>query len=344
MAWFRLEMSIGNLDSYRVGEPVLSDAQGPEGSFRMRVHVFPRGRVQQDFRSMSVFLELLPPPLEQGSNWSCPDVELEIALKRQNDITGLPWRSRFSDVHTFTPESFDWGWDDFFRLRRLDRERGWLNERGEITLEAAARLPLPRNPHISGRPAIDSDALPAVNFEEEPVFVTFRLRGAPPVYFDKRLLVARSEYFRQMLADSRWREGRTHEVDLTSDPQASSRSMSSLLMFLTTNSFDAQGDADLAFAVRRLADRFSISELVDKAEAELQGLLCEDNALSFLGQVTGSQGRLERACLDMIQANQCELLDHHRRSLDTITVENPDLARQLFRLLLGTCRKRQRVS
>lgn len=145
------------------------------------------------------------------------------------------------------------------------------------------------------------------------------------------------------MSEARWKEGRRGEIDLTSDPQVDNRSLSSVLTFLMSDCFDADGDTVLAFAVRGLADRWGLPGLVDKAESELVGLLCADNALSFLGQVIGTHGRLEHACLSMIQARDCELLEQQRDRLDGIILEDPCLAGQLFRSLLGVRHKKRRL-
>ncbi|CAE7862662.1 unnamed protein product, partial [Symbiodinium necroappetens] len=92
-------------------------------------------------------------------------------------------------------------------------------------------------------------------------------------------------------------EGRTNEVDLSGDPEVEPRAFSALLMYLMSDCFSSKGDINFAFAVRRLADRYGLMQLVDKVEEELEGLLRADNVLSFFGKVVGSGGRLESACL-----------------------------------------------
>ena len=103
MAWFYLELPIASVDSFVQGQKVVSPLQGPEGSFRMQLQIHPRGIFPGlDDRSISAYLRLVPSPEEEGSSWSCPDVELEIAMTRRNQVTGRCWRTRFADVHTFT--------------------------------------------------------------------------------------------------------------------------------------------------------------------------------------------------------------------------------------------------
>jgi hypothetical protein len=48
-----------------------------------------------------------------------------------------------------------------------------------------------------------------VDFSQELKVVTFRLAGDRCLYFDRRVLMGQSEYFREMLATSVWQESRT---------------------------------------------------------------------------------------------------------------------------------------
>ena len=62
--------------------------------------------------------------------------------------------------------------------------------------------------------------------------VTFRLSEGSPLYFDKRVLVAQSEYFAEMLSNESWVEGRTHEVDLRNNPDANHQTVCAIFKFL----------------------------------------------------------------------------------------------------------------
>ena len=93
-----------------------------------------------------------------------------------------------------------------------------------------------------------------MDFTQDPAFITFRVRDAPPIFFDKRVLIARSDYFRDMLSEPRFKEAQTNEIDLRSDPNADVRSVSAILTFFMSETFLAQGDELLAFAVRRAAE------------------------------------------------------------------------------------------
>ncbi|CAE6922319.1 unnamed protein product [Symbiodinium natans] len=155
--------------------------------------------------------------------------------------------------------------------------------------------------------------------------------------------MARSEYFREMFSSSSWKEALTNEVDLRSDSEVDGSSLRSLCLFLMTETFHAQGDLQLALSVRRLADRYRLDSLVKRAETELYRLLSTDNALTVLAHVTGCGGKLEEACLICITADNCDLLEKQQDKLDTIAEENPELMKQLVRLLLKARGKRPRT-
>ena len=142
----------------------------------------------------------------------------------------------------------------------------------------------------------------------------FLLPESQNIFFDKRLLTARSEYFAEMFCQPAWREARTNEVDMSSDEDATVRSVKALCVYLMADTFHAEGDIELALSVRRLADRYRLTGLVEKTEQELELMLCADNALSFLATVTGTGGHLEQACLALIEADNCELLEQQHPS------------------------------
>ena len=54
--------------------------------------------------------------------------------------------------------------------------------------------------------------------------VTFLLANQKRLYFDRRVLMGQSEYFREMLRTARWQESTTGEIDLTKDPQCTMES------------------------------------------------------------------------------------------------------------------------
>ncbi|CAE7733661.1 HERC2, partial [Symbiodinium pilosum] len=92
-------------------------------------------------------------------------------------------------------------------------------------------------------------------------------------------------------------------------------SLDAVLSYLMSGRFFSGGDATFAFGVRKLADQFCLKDLVDKVEAELVTMLSKQRVLAFLGQVFGSGGRLEAACLEMVKANDCAVLRRQKEKL-----------------------------
>ena len=221
-------------------------------------------------------------------------------------------------------------------------EAGWLNDQGELQFRATATIPLEASapcPAFCAQLDLSQDLAP----------VTFHLPDGPPLIFDKRLLVARSEYFKEMLSEDKWKESRTNEIDLTKNSEASHAAFGGVLRFLLGGLFQSQGNMDYAFSVRRLADQYRLTELVQQVDIDLERILSEGNALQLLGQTVGSGGFLESACLDMLKENECELLKLQKHKIAQIMRENPLLAEKLMELLLDVAdtaraQKRTRVS
>ena len=214
----------------------------------------------------------------------------------------------------------------------------WLDER-EFTVHASVDFPLL---------ALSEDAPPALfhalDFSEESALCKILLADGPPQYFDKRILVARSEYFKTMLTGAQWKEGLRNEIDLTNDPQATTATIRAVLLFLLMNTFCAEGDVEFAFSVRRFADRCRLQGLVEQADAELETLLSESNVLMFMKQVHGSGSRLEKNCQQMVEAHECRVLKIHKEELTQIATQHPDLSCFLMNCLLqlGTPPQRKR--
>ena len=180
-----------------------------------------------------------------------------------------------------------------------------------------------------------------VDFEAVLQPVAFHLSSCK-LFFDGRLLMARSEYFSEMLSQARWLEGQTQEVDLRKDPFASKEAVSAIFRYILSGTFQADSSVDLAFAVRTLADRYCLKDLVQLAESELTSMLCPENVLSFLGRVVESNSRLESACWKMVQADGCKLLEQQASPLEQLIDENPSLAKQLILLNVTGSKKRPR--
>ncbi|CAE7860564.1 unnamed protein product, partial [Symbiodinium microadriaticum] len=292
--------------------------------------VYPKGTAGTErsvSNALAAFVEIIPPPSMKESSWVCKDVEYGIAVRR-NVESHTAELSR-SDTFSFDRDHEDRGWHDIIR---------WNDNKWTATSSISICA------EVRGLPVADAliSDLQRVSFEDELQPVSFRLSGCT-LFFDQRLLVARSDYFREMFAQSQWVEGQTKEVDLRSDPLASKAAMSAILRYIVSGSFHADGDVDLAFAVRFLADRYCLKELVQLAESELLAMLCPENALSFLGRLSAlkSSNFLELACWKMIQADGCKLLEQQHHQLSQLIEENPTVAKQLI-LLNVRSKKRPR--
>ena len=212
----------------------------------------------------------------------------------------------------------------------------WLDET-KVTVRATVDFPLLTRSENAAHATFQ-----AIDFSEEPVFVQILLGDGPPQYFDKRVLVARSEYFRTMLTGAQWKEGLHNEIDLTKDPQATSATVRAVLQFMLTNAFCADGDAEFAFSVRCLADKYRLAGLVEQVDAELETLLSESNVLMFLKQIYGSGSRLETTCRQMLQVDDCRLLKIHQEQLTQTATQHPELGGYLMSCLLQLGERPQR--
>ena len=178
---------------------------------------------------------MLPPTqFPSDDRWSCKGVRYNIGIRC---TAGGDWWLRKSDVWSFSKEHSDRGWHDFIAWEKIHCQSGWLNFK-QVELEAWAQLPLPV--------PLANPALQRLDLSQEAVMVKFLLKDSAPIFFDKRLLTARCEYFQEMFAQTTWREALTSEIDMRSDSDADSRSMSALCIFLMSDVFDAQGDKQLA--------------------------------------------------------------------------------------------------
>ena len=312
------------------GASVRSDITGPSGSFRCRLRVFPQGTAGAESsvsNAVAAFVEIIPPPSVKESCRVCKDVEYGIAVRR--NVESHTAELSKLDTFSFDQDHEDRGWHDILRWN----DNKWT---GTTIINICAE--------VRGLPVADAliSHLQGVSFEDQLQPVSFHL-SACTLFFDQRLLVARSDYFREMFAQSKWIEGETKEVDLRSDPMASKAAMSAILRYIVSGSFHADGDVDLAFAVRFLADRYCLKELVQLAESELFAMLCPENALSFLGRLSAlkSSNCLEPACWKMIQADGCKLLEQQEHQLGQLIEENPAVAKQLI-LLNVRSKKRPR--
>ena len=181
----------------------------------------------------------------------------------------------------------------FFKGFRAPKPR--INDAGELRVQATLTFPSVREPQRK------------TDYTQKMAQVTFLLSESPPLFFDKRLgrplgyfmfsllglkrtlftnifrgfkgptrriLVAQSEYFAEMLSSDSWIEGRTHEVDLRNNPDANQQTVHAVLNFLQHGDFQAQGDETYAMSVRRLADQYRLEELIKQLSLECSQESC----------------------------------------------------------------------
>merc|ERR1712083_999328 len=89
-------------------------------------------------------------------------------------------------------------------------------------------------------------------------------------------------------------------------------------------------DAEVAFRVRILADRYHLPRLVDIADAHLHRLLSPATVLTFLGRVLDSGGSLEDACWTLLDTEGTAIIEAHEADLDAIIAQNAKLAKRLI--------------
>ena len=199
----------------------------------------------------------------------------------------------------------------------------WIGGAPKVMFKADIEFPAPAN-------AAEEHVLHGLDFTEELTTVTIRLSQGPPLLVDKRLLLTRSEYFRDMLAEARWREACSNEIDLSADQRADHRSITAILRYMMSDGFHSSGNLALTLTVHALADQYRLSGLVDKVEAELAMLLSEDTVLPILGHLHGRGTWVESLCWRMLRRNNFKTLRWQEEKLSQLVHENPELAKQLI--------------
>ncbi|CAE7442054.1 unnamed protein product [Symbiodinium sp. CCMP2456] len=328
---FEVELFVGDTDTFQPGESISSTIGGPLNFYRFQMTLYPHGLKEEEGlldRYVAVNVQMLPPRELAGCSWSCEEVEVEVVLHNWYDYGVHCW-----DVMTFQNSDDTCRFGSILPSNSLQVDLGWLNSEKKVLVVGRLKLPIPKDAF--------GESIRALDLSQEVTQVTFQLSQGPRLFMDKRLLISRSEYFKEMLSEPKWKEARTNIIDLRSDTSVDHRSFSALLFFIMSNTFTAGGDTNFAFAVRRLADRYRLPQLVEKIEVELVNMLSADNVLTFLGQVVGSGGLLELACLEMIKADECEILKSKHETLDQIIEDHPDLAKRIMRLLVGRTGKKR---
>ncbi|OLP95271.1 hypothetical protein AK812_SmicGene22619 [Symbiodinium microadriaticum] len=313
---------VSRKDKYKQNEGFFTRDAGGSDSFRLKCFIMPK-----ECSHLTVRVEVHPPEYMKApkSYWIVEEVEWEICMYNFPKITE-PGRGLFWSATEHFQTSDDPHYVDLVRTADLTRDKCWLDEKGQFHLRIRALLPVDDDKIVQTTKGLD--------LSQELETVTFHLPEEKKLYVDKRMLVARSEYFRNMLGTDTYKEGQTNQVDLTTDPQVDPSSLNGVLIYVMTGGFTCDGDTAYAFRVRKLADRFVLQGLCDLVDAELETMLCYDNVLDFLGEVAGTEGRLESACLGMLADDNCELIEVQQDKARNMMRSNAMLAEVLFQVLL----------
>lgn len=163
--------------------------------------------------------------------------------------------------------------------------------------------------------------------------ISFHLSDGTVLYFDSRVLRARSEYFQKML-ESGCREAIEAKVDLTSDASINRASLEIVLRFIATGSLLGSSHPEMTverlFDVRTLADRYQLLELTEMVESQISERLCTNNVLTVLQKVLGSGHRLESACWDLVESKRNQILEETKDNLTQLIQECPELGTALL--------------
>ncbi|CAJ1353728.1 unnamed protein product [Effrenium voratum] len=320
-----LELVVASPWTYAPGEKLYSTIAGPLGGFRCQLTVYPAGKGEVR-NAISAYVRVLPPE-KNMQEWECENVQCSIRV--MSSIMGeeiLKIRT-----HTFTPRDGRPPKCGFHRLvtfQELTHALGLLDGDSKVRVRASvSNLPFakPRNGL-------------QIDFSAELKPVRILVPDGPPLIFDQRILVARSEYFQKMLA-AECKESSTGVVDLRQDAHASHQRVSAMLSFLLTKCLDQDMDLELALALQAMADKFCLRDLREAARCTLKDMLSEENVLHILSQVLDTGGDLEKLCWQMLQADG-GLLVRQEDQLDAVIQQTPALAKKL--ILLGK-RKMQKT-
>ena len=191
----QVELTIPHPGDFRPMQDVCSRSAGPRSKPRLLLRVYPAGKELQT-GALSAFVGFTFPH-------DCrvlKDVTYKIVLLNKTEAnwkrvggTSSFYRSPASGSGQFK----EWGAPALIKVSdMLLPEAGWLNDQGELQFRATATITLEASapcPAFCAQLDLSQDLAP----------VTFHLPDGPPLIFDKRLLVARSEYFKEMLSEDK---------------------------------------------------------------------------------------------------------------------------------------------
>eukprot|EP00933_Yihiella_yeosuensis_P032252 TRINITY_DN25836_c1_g1_i1.p1 TRINITY_DN25836_c1_g1~~TRINITY_DN25836_c1_g1_i1.p1 ORF type:complete len:501 (+),score=48.41 TRINITY_DN25836_c1_g1_i1:91-1593(+) len=181
-----------------------------------------------------------------------------------------------------------------------------------------------------------------VNLKQDFRKVEFHLADGTIIYFDERILKARSDYFQKMLSSS-CTEASDGKIDMTKDPSISVLALECVLRYIATDTFlkptEDELTPDQLFEVRDLADRYQVLGLRDTVSTHVTKHLTVANVLQYLSHVFGRGDQLETACWAIVDTNREEVLGQSQESITALIRENPELGSAL--LLRGSKYRRK---
>ncbi|CAJ1404602.1 unnamed protein product [Effrenium voratum] len=308
-----LELTVASPWCFTKGDKLYSPAAGPRGGFQCRLLVFPAGSPAAD-QTLSAFVEVSAP--EQMREWTCEDVFFTIKVISSKSKKSIHKQETFS----FTPSCNDRGWHNMVEFSQLTTASGLIDAHSKVHLVAyVSNLPLETEPRVH---------VPEVDFSLELKSAELLVHDGPPLFFDQRILVARSEYFRKMFTAD-YLESSTGVVDLRKDPQASHQCVAAILRFLFTNALDPNMDLELGLALRAMADKFCLQDLKEAAQGTLKKMVSEENLLQVLAQVFETGCELEASCWQLLSEDP-DILWRQELQLDALVPQNPALAKKLI--------------
>lgn len=160
--------------------------------------------------------------------------------------------------------------------------------------------------------------------------ITFKFFDGKVLHFDPRLLTARSQYFKGMLA-SDFREAVDNVVDLQHDASIECSALEDLLLFMATDLFEPVDQSpDHALKVWKLADMYQMHDLRSRVEQVLSRSLTRDNVLQFLSKVFQSNSALEQACWAFLEETGREVIYESESLLPSLIADHQKLVKALM--------------
>ena len=183
--------SAKELRDFQPTEYVVSDIVGPPDWFRFQLSLYPCGE-----DGVEAYVQILPPPAHAEGQWSIEQMACEITITDDKYATGVVWKEQ--DEVNESEDIFGGHFNPDFEI---------FDDDGQVSsaiVHARVMLPVP--------PETQDTSLSSIDLTQEVAQVTFRLPTGSCLFLDKRVLLARSEYFRQMLQETGLKDARTRWI------------------------------------------------------------------------------------------------------------------------------------